>query len=559
MIGIVSATRRGARLGAQLASRLPDARLYRGSAREALIRAWPECDGIVAFLATGAVVRLCAPLLEDKTKDPALVCVDEACRWTVALLGGHRGANELALRIGQLLGATPVITTASEALGVEALDSFGRDLGFAPDPQSDLAAVGAALISGETVYFSSDQRRPLPPLPEGVVRSPEPRAPCLLVTDRLVDPPRPAVVYRPPSLVCGVGASRGVKADEVLELIDSALEEAGLSAASVAALATIDVKADEAGLREAARLRGWPIRYRSAKELSVIEVPSPSPVAEAAVGTPSVAEASVLAEGAELVVGKRRSAHATVAVGRLRPKGRLYLVGAGPGEEDLISPQAREALARCEIVMGLRRYIEQIRPLLRPGVIIEASEIGEESYRAQRAVQEARRGRAVALISGGDAGVFGMASPALELAGPDIDVVSVPGVTAAQAAAAVLGAPLGHDHCSISLSDLHTPWEVIRRRIEAAAYADFVVVFYNPRSSRRLRQLEEALDILRRHRPPSTPVGVVTDAFRPGCRKEITTLADIEVSAIGMTTTVIVGNSHTRVISGRMVTPRAYG
>ena len=183
-----------------------------------------------------------------------MVAVDDAGRFAVALCGGHDGgANALAHRVADSLGATPVVTTASDGFGLPALDSFGRDLGLRVEEGSDLAAVGAALVSGETVRLVSDRRLPLGPLPENVVRADEPEPPLVFVSDRAVEVPRPAVVYRPPSLVAGVGCSRGASAEEILGLLRASLAEAGLSEGSVAALASIDAKRDEAGLLEAAR------------------------------------------------------------------------------------------------------------------------------------------------------------------------------------------------------------------------------------------------------------------------------------------------------------------
>jgi cobalt-precorrin 5A hydrolase/precorrin-3B C17-methyltransferase len=186
------------------------------------------------------------------------------------------------------------------------------------------------------------------------------------------------------------------------------------------------------------------------------------------------------------------------------------------------------------------------------------SGLGDEEARARTAVSEARAGRAVALLGSGDAGVYAMASPALDVAGDDIDVVGVPGVTANLAAAALLGAPLGHDHALISLSDLHTPWEAIERRVRAAAEGDLVVTFYNPRSRDRGWQLSKALALLAEHRPPTTPVGVVRNASRPGQRVTLGTLADLDVDAVDMLSVVVVGSTNTRVVAGRMVTPRGY-
>jgi cobalt-precorrin 5A hydrolase / precorrin-3B C17-methyltransferase len=559
MIGLVYATASGRENAAHLERAWPDARLYEAKPGEALRRAWEECGGIVLFLATGAAVRLVAPLLESKHRDPGVVCVDDAARFAVALAGGHGGgANALAGRVADTLGATPVVTTASEAAGVPALDSLGKDLGFEVEDGSDLAAVGAALVSGKRVNLVSDARWPLGPLPDNAVRAEEPEPPLLFISDRIVRAPRPAVVYRPPSLVAGVGCSRGAGAEEILGLLGRTLEEAGLSGKSVASLASVEAKSDEAGLLEAAEWLGVPLRFFAAGELSAVEVPNPSPVVRDAVGTPSVAEASVLASGAELVVEKRKSGMATVAVGRLPVRGRLSLVGLGPGDDALIPPLARAALAASELVVGLEQYVERVRHLLRPGTRVSTSPLGSEVERAKEALAEARAGGSVALVSSGDAGVYAMASPALELAGEDVDVTVVPGITAAQAAASLLGSPLGHDHCAISLSDLLTPWEVILERVRAAAEADFVVSLYNPRSKGRDWQLGKAREVLLQHRPPDTPVGIVRDAYREGQEVGLTDLGSLRPEQIDMLTVVIVGSSRTEVRAGRMVTPRGY-
>ena len=162
------------------------------------------------------------------------------------------------------------------------------------------------------------------------------------------------------------------------------------------------------------------------------------------------------------------------------------------------------------------------------------------------------------MVSGGDVGVYAMASPALELAGEDVDVVVVPGVSAAHAASALLGSPLGHDHCAISLSDLLTPWEIIESRVRAAACGDFVVSLYNPRSKGRDWQLGKTRDILLEHRPPVTPVGVVKNAYREGQETFLTDLASLRPESVDMLTIVVVGSSQTKVVAGRMVTPRGY-
>jgi cobalt-precorrin 5A hydrolase/precorrin-3B C17-methyltransferase len=349
---------------------------------------------------------------------------------------------------------------------------------------------------------------------------------------------------------------------EVLALVEDTLRGAGLSAACLAELATVDAKAEEPGLVEAAERLGVPLVTYSAAELAEVEVPNPSEAPLAALGTPSVAEAAALRRGGELLVPKRKSAGrpamATCAVVRRPGRGRLAVVGIGPGARDLLTPRAAAELRRASVLVGLDQYVDQIRDLLRPGTRVLESGLGAEEERARTAVAEAGRGQAVALIGSGDAGVYAMASPALAEASGDIDVVGVPGVTAALAAGAVLGAPLGHDHVSISLSDLHTPWEVIERRVRAAAEADLVVTFYNPRSRGRDWQLPKALGILAGRREPATPVGVVRNASRPDESSLLTTLAALDPAVVDMMTVVTVGNTATRQVAGRMVTPRGY-
>lgn len=556
---LVAATASGRRHAEHLAAALPDAVLADGRPGKALAADWDGVDAVVACMAAGAAVRLVAPRLRDKRTDPAVVAVDDAARFAIALAGGHHGANDLAGQVAAALGAVPVVTTASDTVGLPALDSLGADLGLRLDPtHADTAAVGAALLAGRTVHRWRARPWPTGPLPGGVVDADEPRAPGILVTDQLVEVPRPAVVYRPASLVVGVGASRGAPAEDVGALVDTALADAGLSPRSVAHLATIDAKADEPGILQAAADRGWAVRTHPADRLAAVDVPHPSETVRAAVGTPSVAEAAALLDGGELLVEKRRSTMATVAVARRPVRGRLALVSTGPGDPALVPPMARDALAAAEVVVGLDQYVARVRGWLRPGTDVWPSPIGNETARAEQALAAARAGRAVALLSGGDVGVYAMGSPALERAGTDVDVVVVPGVTSAVAAAALLGSPLGHDHAAISLSDLLTPWEAIRRRVKAAAEGDFVVSFYNPRSAGRAWQLAEACLLLGEHRKPDTPVGVVRDAFRPAQQVTVTTLGELDPTQVDMLTIVIVGSTQTRVVAGRMVTPRGY-
>lgn len=250
------------------------------------------------------------------------------------------------------------------------------------------------------------------------------------------------------------------------------------------------------------------------------------------------------------------------ALGTQHSPGRLSIVGLGPGDPALLTPQARAAVEAADMVLGYAAYVAQVRAW-RPVGDYRASPIGDEQARAREALALAAEGLRVALVSSGDAGVYGMASIALEewarwpsATAPRIEVV--PGLTALLAAAALLGAPLATDFAAVSLSDLLVPWPAIARRLEAVAAADFVVALYNPASGGRRWQLPEACTILRRHRPDATPVGVVRNAYRPDQRVAIVPLAELLVQPVDMLTIIVVGSSQTRRVGDLLLTPRGY-
>ncbi|MBK1646107.1 precorrin-3B C(17)-methyltransferase [Thiocapsa imhoffii] len=245
-------------------------------------------------------------------------------------------------------------------------------------------------------------------------------------------------------------------------------------------------------------------------------------------------------------------------------RGKILLVGLGPGDLEQMTGRAQAAIAAAEVVIGYRTYLRSIAPLL-TGKTVVARDMAEEMARCREAVARAEAGQVVALVSSGDVGIFGMAGPLYEhllerawTPETGIEVEVVPGVTAASACASLVGAPLTHDFCAISLSDLLTPWSVIAARLEAAARADFVTVLYNPQSRRRTDQMREAQAILLRHRPSDTPLAIVHAAYRPRQSVELTTLERLLEHDVGMISTLIVGNSSSIAQAGVMVTPRGY-
>jgi precorrin-3B C17-methyltransferase len=243
----------------------------------------------------------------------------------------------------------------------------------------------------------------------------------------------------------------------------------------------------------------------------------------------------------------------------VKTRGRLLVIGLGPGERAAMTGQALEALRQADVVVGYDGYFTGLADLL-AGKECVALPLTQEAERARVAVERLRQGQVVCVISSGDPGVYGMAGLVLQCLGGDgqEDVAVVPGVSAVNAAAALLGAPLGHDFAVVSLSDLLTPWELIERRLRAAAGADFVLAILNPRSRRRHWQYRRTQEILAGCRPPQTPVGVVRNAYRPDQAVERTTVARMAEATVDMFTTVIVGNSQTLQIGSALVTPRGY-
>ncbi|MBC6477297.1 MAG: precorrin-3B C(17)-methyltransferase [Hormoscilla sp. GM7CHS1pb] len=567
---------------------IPGTRVYQGSLKEHLATLWSNHRALIFCLATGAVVRLIAPLLKDKSRDPAVIVIDEGGKFVISLCSGHQGgADKLAKLIAQQLGATPILTGASAALQLPGVDMLGVPFGWQRGP-GDWTEVSAAVVRREPVQVMQEVGTTLwqKHLPEGHQFSfhldndkisPKGR---ICVTHRQLSPESdiPQVQWHPRVLWVGIGCERGTSRQLIERAITEVMQAHGLAEGAIAGVATIDLKADE--LAELCRDRLFPLRSFPAEMLRSVTVPTPSNVVEKAVGTPSVAEAAaLLAAGAEpeasLLVAKQifRTAGelgaVTVAIARAAVeytgrRGKLLLVGIGPGQLDQITPAAQTAIVSADALVGYSLYIDLIAPLLRPGQIVEAFPITRERQRGERAIELANWGLTVAVISSGDCGIYGMAGLVMEQlrsSGWDgeIPIVEVlPGITAMQAAAAKVGAPLMHDFCAISLSDLLTPWEVIEKRLHAAAQADFVTALYNPKSANRTRQIVTAQQIFLQYRKPDTPVAIVRSVYRESEQITLTTLDKFLEIPIDMLTTVLIGNQSTQTHGDWMITPRGY-
>lgn len=541
-----------------------------------LPKLFDEGRPIVGVCAAGILIRLLAASLEDKRREPPVLAVSQDGAAIVPLLGGHRGANRLARQLAEALGGTPAITTASDSQFAHSLDEppEGWVLGTPQDAKPAMMALllGAKLQLDGDVPFLAEAGYPVSS--SGAVR--------VLVSETIQRIER-GIVYHPKTLVAGVGCERHAGADEVIALVEAALSAQNLSPLSLAAIASIDIKADEPALHAAARHFKVPLRLFSAAELAQerYRLKQPSDYVEDTVGTPSVAEAAALKAG-PLVVEKQKSARATCAIGRAprpialddfgRRPGVLHLVGIGPGEAPQRTASAVAALDASTDWVGYGLYLDLVSDLRR-GHVEHRFDLGAEELRVRHALELAAEGRVVSLVCSGDAQIYAMAALAYELLDAEgdravsavarrVNIETHPGVSAFQAASAAAGALIGHDFCCISLSDLLTPREAILKRLEGAAIADFVTAFYNPRSQRRTDLIEEAKRIFLAHRPPDTPVIIGSNLGRPSQRVRVVTLEAFDPTEIDMLTIVLFGASTSKTLMRgdglKTYTPRGY-
>ena len=544
-----------------------------GDLQRLLESEWPRSRAFVAVGACGAITRLIAPLLSSKSTDPAVVVADSQGRFAIPLVGGHgAGAEALALEVAALLGGEAVLTGASASEGRLALDSFGTGWGWrrGPGPWDQLMKSAAR---GEPLQLEhhdgNDRWLQLDGL-QGVDAS---GARLSVAVERSEQ-----CRWHPPALWVGMGCERNTSLALLERGLKAALAAQNLALEAVAGLASADRKADEPALLQLAERYGWPLRCFSSSALQAVEVPNPSPVVAAELGTASVAEAAALlacGPGASLRSEKRieraapgEQGAATVAIAQAAAqwapqRGTLHLIGSGPGSLALLTPDARAALAASSVWVGYGLYLDLLEPLRRPDQLRSDGQLTQERERCREALELACQGLTVALVSSGDSGIYGMAGLALEqwmaLMEHDRPAFQVhPGISALQLAAARAGAPLMHDFCTVSLSDRLTPWEVIERRLKAAAAGDFVVALYNPRSKGRDWQLGRAQELLLEHRPGTTPVVLARQLGRDEEVVSLHQLASLPIDQVDMLTLVLIGNSSSRVEGGRMVTPRGY-
>ncbi|BAQ64831.1 precorrin-3B C(17)-methyltransferase [Geminocystis sp. NIES-3709] len=583
-------------------STLKNTKYYHESLSQHLANIWENSEGIIFSLTIGAVVRLVSPLLTNKKKDPAIIVIDPHTKYVISLLGGHQAnADKLTELIAHQLDAKAIITSASYNLNLPSIDTFGNIFGWQrgkgnwTEVSINIARNLPTLIrqdlglnwwqnslpSSHPFIFENTKDS------KSIIRENTEKAMVYIGAEKPPNIDIPCVSWHPRILWVGIGCERDTSPSLIESAVTQVLDKYNLERKSIASLATIDLKKDELGILMLGKKWGLALHTFTAEELNSVAVPNPSSIVKEEVGTPSVAEASALKSALlpNLRENQQKSPHlivpkqiirqegekgaVTVAIARSNVeynpnKGKLYLIGTGPGSIEYLTSVAKTALREADIIIGYSLYIDLIKSLLRPEQIIESSPITQERQRAERAIELAKWGLKVAVISSGDCGIYGMAGLVLEILQnqnwdgkqPPVEVFS--GITAMQSVAAKIGSPLMHDFCAISLSDLLTPWEVIEKRITAAASADFITAIYNPRSQTRTQQIITTQKIFLEYRKPHTPVAIARSVTRDDENIIITTLGEMLNHSIDMVTTVIIGNSSTKRYHDLLITPRGY-
>lgn len=534
---------------------------------------------IVGVMAAGALIRILASCLSDKQSEPPVIAVADDGSAVVPLLGGHHGANDLARVIAAALNVKAAVTTAGDVRFGVALDQPRQ--GYVLANPENAKSVMATLVGGARAKLTGAaewlEASGLPFADDGAVE--------IVVSEKAVETKPNQLYYAPQVLALGIGCERGAVAAEAIGLAEDLLRGSGYSRHALAGVFSIDLKADEAAVQSVAAHFNVPARFFDAKTLEV-ETPrlaTPSDMVFAEVGCYGVSEGAALAAAGvdgRLVVAKQKTKRVTAALAQAsrpidantigRSRGKLFVVGIGPGSDGWRSPEASAMVGEATDLVAYSLYIDLLGPLA-DGKTRHDFDLGAEEARVRFALELAGQGKTVGLICSGDAGIYAMATLVFELidcgrlsdAARRVEVQCTPGISALQGAAARAGAPLGHDFCTISLSDLLTPWPSIQMRLKAAAEGDFVIAFYNPVSKKRRTQLAYARDVLLQHRPFDTPVILATNLGRSGEAVRVVPLGELNVDDVDMLTVVVVGSSESRTMKtgdGKtwVYTPRGY-
>ncbi|MBM08762.1 MAG: precorrin-3B C(17)-methyltransferase [Magnetovibrio sp.] len=535
---------------------------------------------IIGVCAAGILIRALAPLISDKKKEPPVLAMSEDGLTVIPLLGGHNGANRIARELAAKLNIKPAITTAGDLSLGFALDE--PPSGWKSSNPNMAKNIAASLLAGEAVGLKIESGDATW-LQNSNVSFSKKASPSISVTHKVQADTINNLALHPPVMALGIGCERGCEPEELISLAEKTIATAKLASESIACVASLDIKADEIAIHALANHFAVPARFFTVDELEA-ETPrlaNPSDIVFDEVGCHGVAEAAALAvvgQNGELVVPKKKSTRATCALSLSqqgidpynvgKKQGRLTVVGIGPGDSGWRTPYVTQALTDADLVVGYDLYLNLIKDVIvnKP---TQTSILTEEEARVRLALDRAADGSHVALVSSGDAGIYALAALTFELLDHEnnpswnrLEIRVEPGISAIQAVAARAGAPIGHDFCTISLSDLLTPWEVIKKRLAAAADGDFICALYNPVSKRRRRLLVVARETMLMYRAPETPVILGRNLGREGEAIDVIRLDELEPSRADMLTLVLIGNSQTRLIkrgiNSWIYAPRGY-
>ncbi|MEA5571537.1 precorrin-3B C(17)-methyltransferase [Calothrix sp. UHCC 0171] len=523
---------------------------------------------IIGICATGILIRTLAPLLTNKRQEPPVLAVAEDGSAIVPLLGGLNGVNNLARQIASVFNIQPAITTTGEIRFGIALEDPppGYHLSNPSNAKvfmSDLLAGNSVRLEGNPLWLNWLKSSSLP------INSNAERV--IQVTEKNVFSTPTHLIYHPQAIAIGISIHQQRDFSESpIPLIPQILADAELSPASIAGVFASQLDAAQPEIQGIADALNVPVRFLAPDELSK---------AMSRHHTSDVAVAAALAASQGKLISQRKVLNITCAIAIAdlpidtnttgRPRGRLAIIGTGPGRSDWMSPEVKNILSNATDFVGYSTYLKLIAAST-PGKHLHESDNREEIVRASLALDLAAEGRFVAVVSSGDPGIYAMAAAVFEAwekeqkpAWQGIDIHVAPGISAMQAAAAQIGAPLGHDFCAVSLSDILKPWSIIEHRILAAAQGDFVIALYNPISKQRTWQLTETKKILLNYRSPNTTVVLARNIGRDGESIKVCTLAELSPECADMRTVIIIGSSKTRVIAKPdggiwVYTPRRY-
>jgi cobalt-precorrin 5A hydrolase/precorrin-3B C17-methyltransferase len=528
---------------------------------EMLRQLFKQNTAIIGICAAGILIRTLAPLLTDKWQEPPVLAVAEDGSAVVPLLGGLHGVNDLARQIAELLHVAPAITTTGELRFRTTL--LSPPVGYRLANPADAKTFIADLLAGASVRLTGEapwiQKSKLPISEDGTLE--------MIISEHQITNIQNRLVYHPKTIAISFSQAiqsaidSDINSAQVIAQLESVLSDAEIASVCVAGVFGRDRFAADPIIHAVAEHFTVPARFLSEADLN-----STASADEMAL---CITQGKLLSSIPSLNCAIAIAAHPLDAASIGRAQGRLAIIGTGPGRAAWMSPEVKATLQAATDWVGYKTYLDLVEPL-RQQQQRHQSDNREELERATLALDLAAEGQFVAVISSGDPGIYAMAAAVFEAlersdqpAWQQIAIQVCPGISAMQAAAAQVGAPLGHDFCAISLSDLLKPWEIIEQRITAAAAADFVIAFYNPVSSQRTWQLDRAKQILLKFRAPETPVVLARSLGRPQQAVTIQSLEQLNVDHVNMQTIVLIGSSKTRIVQQNanqhwLYTPRRY-